>query len=196
MRTRTRGALKGLVVTSVVLVFLGLMAGPALAKMPPFDLEVIPEGPAPGQTVTVRVSFYNTGQEGERIPVDLGGGPLEGLVGVLPSTALGEDGWIPGEDYAPLTLERVAPGVYEGSFQAPQEGVVGVVPFPGVNAPHVRSSGGYFRYEAERAAELGLPMPVTVTVASATPPPSWWLAAPALVVALGMLAGRRAMLPG
>lgn len=182
----------GVVVAAVV-----ASAVPAMAKMPPFDLEVSSDRVAPWETVTVRVTTYQFGAHEERVPLDFTSEPLTDLIGVYPTAAFDEQrGWAPESDHDLLTLHRVAPGVFEGSFRAPKDGAVMVVPFPGTFAPHLRSSGGVFSFDEERAAELGYPMPVTVTVASATPLPSWLLVAPALVVVLGVLAARRQRVVG
>lgn len=180
MRTRGRGAASALAVAGMALACLGVTAAPAVAKMPAFDLVVSPERPAPGETVTVRVTIYQDRERNEIARGGLQSERLENLVGVYPSASLTDAEWKPLASHDLLTLHHVAPSVYEGSFVAPDEGSVVVAPFPGVMG-----------YDPEEGERLGYPAPVTVTVGSSSSPTPWWLVAPLLGVVFGGWTVRR-----
>ena len=114
----------------------------ALAKTPSFEMEVSPASVSPGDTVTVTVRF----------DAEFSAEDLNGLIGVAPRPP-GDATLRPLSNHIEVALPRIAPGVYEGTFTAPDEtGDFLVVPFPTV----VGFEGG--------STEDQYPDPATVTV--------------------------------
>lgn len=109
-----------LLLTTVVLFTTAL---PASAKMPPFEMEVDPQGG------TIHVEVRISGDEAlidSFDPTD-----LNGLVGVFPADQVDDEGRpLPAlKTGTNVPLSRAEPGIYEGSVQV-EPGRWAVVPFP------------------------------------------------------------------
>ncbi len=102
----------------VVAISFGLLvvvAGPAAAKMPPFETTVEVEGDQ--ALITVVMEGY-----------DPGVGEFNDLVGLYSAAAM-DDAAI--ADFTPITLTRIGPFTYQGTVTIPSNGEWAVVPFPG-----------------------------------------------------------------
>lgn len=126
--------MRRLVLTTVILLGIAL---PASAKMPPFDMEV----ETGGDTVHVEVTI-----SGDESLIDSFDTPdLNWLLAVLPADQVDEKGrplFMFG-DRTNLRLNRVEPGVYQGSV-ALEPGRWAVVPFPGMTGEVRGSVEGWY----------------------------------------------------
>ncbi|MBA3360634.1 MAG: hypothetical protein H0T94_04075 [Acidimicrobiia bacterium] len=107
----------GAVVIAVAVLF-GGVATSAEAKMPPFEVEVDVERTTATITVEVQDASFDASD-------------LNGLVAVYPDTAL--DGRLrpeTGSDGLEVDLDRIRPGVYQGTVGLERAGRWAVVPFP------------------------------------------------------------------
>lgn len=130
------------VVTVTTFLILAMPGSTAMAKTPPFEMEVSPGSVAPGDTVTVTIRFDT------EFPAE----DLNGLIGVAPRPP-GDATIRPLSNHIEVALPSIGPGVYEGTFTAPDEpGDYLVVPYPTV-----------IGYEGS-SAEDQYPDPATVTV--------------------------------
>lgn len=116
------------VVTVILLpIFLIGMAIPALAKMPPFEVDVVVENGA------VLISVRVVGSQETSVPPD-GFDPadLDGLLALYPTSDLDNRGRpIDHDNAVPVDLEWSGePGVYEGRVALETQGTWAVVPFP------------------------------------------------------------------
>ena len=91
------------------------VAAPALAKVPPFSVEVSPGGPIAGEPTTVTVELA------EPIPVD----DLSGLIAFY--RASDAESRVNG---IPVPLERVGATTYQGDVVLPESGEWRIVSFP------------------------------------------------------------------
>ena len=122
-----------LVTTLMSVGLLVLLAGPAAAKLPGFDMEV----ETGGNTVVVTVTL----PDAEFVVPH-----LDGLLAVYPAETLDEQGRPPYNlDGMPVRLPRVDDAVYRGAVTIEEPGMYAVVPFPGMLGfdPDAEMTAGY-----------------------------------------------------
>ncbi|HKX75999.1 MAG TPA: hypothetical protein VJR05_11500 [Acidimicrobiia bacterium] len=114
-----------------VAVFFLAISAPALAKMPPFDMEVEAEG----ETVHVTVRIVGD----ESLIHDFDSLDLTGLIAIFPADEVDEDGrpTLALGEAIEVPLNWVEPGTYLGSVDL-EPGRWAVVPFPAVNNDDLR----------------------------------------------------------
>ena len=153
-----RRSMLTLVLVSTFVVGMGVL--PALAKMPPFEVDVVAED---GEVLTsVRVDGF----QGSTVPLD-GFDPadLGGLLAVYPSGDLDDRGRPINHDNAvPVDLEWSGkPRIYEGSVVLNVSGGWAVVPFPTIvefdpdsSIHEAYPATVYFEILADRAAMFAM----------------------------------------
>ncbi|MGH8924297.1 MAG: hypothetical protein ACRDWA_06635 [Acidimicrobiia bacterium] len=98
---------------------------PALAKMPGFTMEVVPQGDQVEITVIVR-GVDSAGFDAPN---------LHGLVALYPAEALDDRGRpLSHAEAIPVDLQRVETGVFQGTVTVPGDGRWAAVPFPDSDA--------------------------------------------------------------
>lgn len=153
--------IRRLVFASTLAALMLMLALPAQAKLPPYEMDVSTNG----LLATVTVRFLDFDGEGA-LTDDFLPESLDGVMAWYPASALESDGRPSLSDHGmPLSMARIATGVYEASFEVPAAGEWAIVPFPGNDMP----------------SDL---YPVVVFAASPAAPPIG--AVVALVVALGV----------
>jgi hypothetical protein len=122
-----------LVLLALVAAILVASTTPASAKTPPFTVEVSDRAPEAGELVTVSVRMWdrlNPRQPDTSYRPPAGG--LNGVLGLVAADDMEAGRPRPGSHQEPIELRYVRPGTFEGSFVAPEQGAVWVVPFPNV----------------------------------------------------------------